>query len=62
MSKMELKNTIFGWFFEVCSILAEKQRTKPKKLCFLKNFASFGTRIAPKLAIIVDECNMVYFS
>ena len=24
MSKNELKNTIFGWFFKVCSNLAEK--------------------------------------
>ena len=24
MSEIELKNTIFGWFFEVCSILTEK--------------------------------------
>ena len=37
---------VFGqfWvFFEVYSILTEKQRTKPNKLTSLKNFASFGT-------------------
>ena len=56
---------IFGqfWaFFEVYSILTEKQRTKPKKLTSLKNFASFGTHVAPKLAIIVDEWNIFHFS
>ena len=45
----------FREFFEVYSILTEKQRTKPKKLTSLKNFASFGTHIAPKLAIIVEQ-------
>ena len=49
---------VFGqfWvFFEVYSILTEKQRTKPKQLTSLKNFASFGTHIAPKLSIIVEQ-------
>ena len=41
--------------FEVYSILTEKQRTKSKKLTSLMNFASFGTHVAPKLVIIVDE-------
>ena len=52
---------IFQWFFEVYSILAEKQRTKPKKLNFLKNFASLGTHIAPKLAIIVEKLWVLCF-
>ena len=54
ISQKRWKTAIFQWFFEVCSILAEKQRTKPKILSFLKNFASFGTNVVPKLAIIVE--------
>ena len=45
----------FQPFFEVCSILAKKQCTKLKKLTSLKNFASFGTHLAPKLVIIVEK-------
>ena len=55
------KTAIFQWFFEVCSILTEKQRTKPKILSFLKNFASFGTSVAPKLAIIVELFQVLCF-
>ena len=56
---------VFGqfWVFvEVYSILTEKQRTKPKKLTSLKNFTSFGTHVAPKHVIIVDEWNIFHFS
>ena len=52
----------FWVFFEVYSILTKKQRTEPKKLTSLKNFASFGTHVAPKLAIhcSFDQKNSLY--
>ena len=52
-SKIELNNDILGWFFEVSSILAEKQRLKPRKLNSLKNFAALDTLLDPQLARIV---------
>ena len=52
----------FWVFFDVYSILTAKQRIKPNKLTSLKNFASFGTYVAPKLVTIVDEWNIFYFS
>ena len=55
LAKIVEKTAIFQQFFEVYSILTEKQRTKLKKLTSLKNFASFGTHIAPKLTIIVAQ-------
>ena len=42
--------------FEDYSILAEKQRLKPKKLCSLKIFASFDTPLDPRRAKVM-ECN-----
>ena len=55
------KTAIFQRFFEVYSILAEKQRTKPKKLRSLKNFASLSTHIAPKFVIIVEQLQVLLF-
>ena len=49
----------FWGFFEVCSILTEKQRTKAKNSNSVINFASLDMYVAPKLAIIVEW--MKYF-
>jgi len=49
------QNSHFSAFFGVCSILAEKRRTRPKKLISLMNFASFGAHVAPQLTIIVEQ-------
>ena len=51
----------FWVFFEVYSILTEKQRTKPKILTSLKNFTSFGTHIVPKLSITVEQLLVLCF-
>ena len=56
-----MKKGIFWRFFEVSSVLTEKQRTKLRKLILLKNFASFGTHVAPKLAIIVEQLSVICF-
>ena len=45
-SKMQPNCVIFGWFFEVCSILTEKQRLKARKSKSLMNFASCLTQLA----------------
>ena len=47
-SKIQPKTAILGWFFEVSSIWAEKQRPKPKNSSSLKIFASFDTSPAPR--------------
>ena len=39
-SKIQPNCVILRWFFEVCSILTEKQRLKPRKSNSLMNFAS----------------------
>ena len=54
-SKIQPKTAILGWFFQVCSILAEKQRPKPKNLSSLKFFASFDTLLDPRGAKVRDE-------
>ena len=47
MSKIEPNCVILGWFFEVYSILSEKQRLKPRKSKSLINFASFDAQLDP---------------
>ena len=51
------KMTQFGWIldvFEDCSILAEKQRLKLRKLNSLMNFAFLDTQLDPQVARIVE--------
>ena len=55
------KNTISGRFFEVYSILAEKQRLKPKNSNFLKFSASFDTHLDPRGAILVEILQFLHF-
>ena len=40
--------------FEVFSIMAEKQRLKPRKSNSLMNFASLGAQLDPQLAKLVE--------
>ena len=57
-SKTCQKMTFFQWvlwFFDVFSNLAEKQRTKPIDLSFMKFFASFDTYDNPGSAKIKPE-------
>ena len=53
MSKIEPNCVILGWFFEVYSILIEKQRLKPRKSNSLMNFASLDPQLDPQLARLV---------
>ena len=49
--------TQFGWIldvFEDCSILAEKEQLKPRKLNSLVNFASLDTQLDPQLTRLVE--------
>ena len=46
-SKIQPNCVILGWFFEVCSMLSEKQRLKPRKSKSLINFASLDTQLDP---------------
>ena len=71
-SKIQPNCVIFGWFFEVCSMLSEKQRLKPRKLNSLMNFASLDTQFDPQVARLVviypvlnfvlkfDNCSALY--
>ncbi len=60
-SKIQPKTAIFGWFFEVCSILAEKQRPKPKNSSSLKFFASFDTLLDPRGTKVVEKSQFIHF-
>ena len=53
------KTAIFQRFFEVCSILAEKQRPKPKNSGSLKIYASFDTLLDPRGAIVKQFLHFV---
>ena len=55
------KNTITGRFFEVYSILAEKQRLKPKNSNSLKFSASFDTHLDPRGAVLVEILQFLHF-
>ena len=61
MSKIQPKTAVLGWFFEVCSILAEKQRPKAKNLSFLKFFASFDTLLDPRGAKVKEISQFICF-
>ena len=54
-SKIQPKTTILEQFFEVCSILAEKQRPKPKNSSSLKFFAFFDTLLDPRGPKVKNE-------
>ena len=45
---------LLGRFFEVYSIMTEKQRLKPKNSSSLKFFASFDTLLDPRSAKVVE--------
>ena len=59
--KKHQKNVIFEWFFKVYSILAEKQRLKPKNSNSLKFSASFDTHLDPRGAILVEILQFLHF-
>ena len=61
MSKIQQNCAILGWFFEVCSILAEKQQLKPRKLNSLINFASLDTQLDPQVARLVEIYLVLHF-
>ena len=48
-SKIQPNCDILRCFFEVCSILTEKQWLKPKKLNYLIDFASLDNQLDPNL-------------
>ena len=52
--KILLNCVILKWFFEVFSILTEKQQLKPRKSNSLMNFASLDTQLDPQLARLVE--------
>ena len=53
--------TFLDSFFEVCPILAEKQWLEPKKLNFLKDFASLDTQFDPQVARLVKIYPILHF-
>ena len=61
MSKIEPNCVILGWFFEVYSILTEKQRLKPRKSNSLMNFASLDTQLDPQVARLVEIYPVLHF-
>ena len=52
---------VFGRFFKVCSILAEKQRPKPKNSSSLKISASFDTLLDPRGAKVKQISQFLHF-
>ena len=60
-SKIQPNCVILRWFFEVCSILTEKQRLKPKKLNSLTNFASLDTQLDLQNARLVEIYLVLHF-
>ena len=60
-SKIQPNCVILRWFFEVCSILTEKQRLKHRKLNFLMNIASLDTQLDPQLARLVEMYPVLHF-
>ena len=62
-SKKCQKMTVFSWvlwFFEVFSILAEKQHTKPIDSSSLMFFASFDTCDTPRSTKIVEKLLFIH--
>ena len=60
-SKIQPNCVILWWFFEVCSILTEKQRLKPRKSKYLENFASLDTQFDPQVARLVEIYPVLHF-
>ena len=60
-TKIQPKTAVLGWFFEVCSILAEKQRPKPRNLDSLKIYATFDTLLDPKGAKVKQIYQFLHF-
>ena len=58
--KMTQNSQIFD-LFEDCSILAEKQRLKPRKSNFLINFASLDTKLDPQLVRLAEIYPVLHF-
>jgi len=61
LSQKHGKNAIFGWFFEIYSILTEKQQTKPKNSNSLMLSASPDTEFAPSGARLVEQFLFEHF-
>ena len=61
MSKIEPNCVILWWFFEVYSILTEKQLLKPRKSNSLMNFASLDTQLDPQVARLVEIHLVLHF-
>ena len=53
-SKIQPNCVILRRFFEVCSILTEKQRLKPRKSNSLMNFASIDAQLDLQVARLVE--------
>ena len=53
-SKIQPNCVILRCFFEVCSILTEKQRLKPRKSNSLMNFDSLDAQVNPQVARLVE--------
>ena len=53
-SKIQPNCVILKWFFEVCSILSEKQQLKPRKSNSLINFASLDAQFDHQVARLVE--------
>ena len=60
-SKIQPNCVNLRWFFEVCSILAEKQRLKPRKLNSLIYFASLDAQFDPQVARLVEKYPVLHF-
>ena len=61
MSKTVPNCVILGWFYEIYSILTEKQQLKPKKSNSLINFASVDTQLDPQVARLVEIYVVLHF-
>ena len=60
-SKIQPNCIILGCFFEVCLILSEKQRPKPRRLKSLMNLASLDTQLDPQFARLVEIYSVLHF-
>ena len=61
MTKIEPNYVSLGWFFEVYSILTQKQRLKPIKSNSLRIFASLDTQLDPRVARLVEIYPVLHF-
>ena len=60
-SNIQPKTAIFGWFFEVCSILAEKEQPKPKNSSSLTVSTSFDTLLDPRGVKVKEILQFTHF-